>query len=71
MIAAYYCYTVVDFALFSCQILMSALITMENVPKSVSIHKGVIIVSVPLDIYFNLTIIIVQVNIVFHVSLSN
>ena len=41
---------------------MSVLITMEDVPISVTIQKVVIIVSVPPDISFNLTITIVQVN---------
>ena len=48
--------------LSSLQILMNVLITMGHVPMSVSILKVVIIVSVPLDINFNLTIIIVKVN---------
>ena len=48
--------------LSSLQILMNVLITMGRVPISVSILKVVIIVSVPLDINFNLTIIIVKVN---------
>ena len=41
---------------------MSVLITMGHVPISVTIHKVVITVSVPLDISFNLTITLVKVN---------
>ena len=54
--------SLVNFALFIFQTLMSVLITMGRVPISVTIQKVVIIVSVPLDINFNLTIIIVKVN---------
>ena len=50
---------------------MSALITMGHVPISVSIQKVVIIVSVPLDIYFNLTTTIVQVNSLIGFAQSN
>ena len=41
---------------------MSVLITMEDVPISVTIQKVVIIVNVLLDISFNLTITTVKVN---------
>ena len=48
--------------MFLLQILMSVLITMGHVPISVTILKVVIIVSVLLDISFNLTIISVMVS---------
>ena len=50
---------------------MSVLITMGHVPISVTIHKVVIIVSVPLDISFNLTITLVKVNMLLCVSFSD
>ena len=43
--------------------LMSVLIIMAHVPITVSIQKVVIIVSVRLDIFFNLTNMVVKVNI--------
>ena len=55
--------------LFVFQILMSVLITMGDVPISVTILKVVIIVSVLPGMTFKLTITIVQVNILLYVSL--
>ena len=50
---------------------MSVLITMEDVPTSVSIEKVVIIVNALQGMTFILTITVVKVNMVYYVSLSN
>ena len=52
------------------QILMSVFTIMETVPTSVSTQQVVIIVSVLLDILFNLTSVTVKVNIHTYVAMT-